>query len=413
MAEPEVAKPYAYFLPVVSEPKKDSSSSERTMAKKKKKQGTGNPFQRGETWTYIIYVPDPQTGKKKQKWVGGFESKEEAVNALARARIEIAEGRVSTWGDLPFEEYVEKYLENVKPQLKPTSYNQLRGVLYRYMQPFQSKKIGKITLHDIENLERYMQKINLKPVTRKGVHVNFGSVFTWAVRHEDIPKSPYINFRAERVKPREPTTPTAEEIVRILTAAQGTMLYVPIVLALSLGLRRGEILGLKFSDFDHENLTVRIVRQITGGNDTETHTSAIYLQTPKTLTSERIVPVPEEIMDMVDQIQSERNTDKDDWVVALKNHESYNPNSFAQRYCRFKKKLGLKCRFHDLRHAYAQTCMEKGVPPKIIANALGHRNVDTTLLVYCDSKEINRNTANVMGEFVQEVLANVISKDPD
>lgn len=100
MAERQSVKPYAYayFLPQTG--KKDTLPDpvgKEAMASKK--QGKGNPFKRGDTWTYIVYVKDPETGKRKQKWVGGFRTKKEATDALAKARIETSEDRVSTWRD--------------------------------------------------------------------------------------------------------------------------------------------------------------------------------------------------------------------------------------------------------------------------------------------------------------------------
>lgn len=379
--------------------------------KKEKKKGQGNPFKRGDTWTYIVYVQDPTTGKRKQKWVGGFESKKEAADALAKARVDIAENKVSTWGDMAFEDYVEKYFEWLAPRVKLTTLFGQQRKVSNHIAPLNGKKVNRITLRDIEQLEASMNKRHLKASTKRSYHRIFKSIFTWGVRHGDIAKNPYDNFQMEKTSKRAPTTPTKEEIKFFLSKATGTKFYLPALLAVSLGLRRGEVFGLQFGDFDQTAMTVHICRQITVAYNSVEKKEICFEQSPKTEHSDRFVPVPQSLMDYIVQLQNDRQADNTDWVVASANHTTVLPNIFGAEFSRFVRKTGLAFRFHDLRHAYAVMCMENGVPLRTIADTMGHTTIDMTANIYCGTKEISRATADAMNRVVSDVLAKVISNE--
>lgn len=368
------------------------------MAEKKAGSGQG-VYKRGKTWTIVVYVPDPETGKKKQKWIGGFKTKQEALRAKRQKQTEIDNMEVSSWGDLPFSEYAKKFLDWKRPQVSAVTIRMYERYLRIYGR-FLTKPMLKITVDDIRTVDNEMRQDGLSDVTRSAYHGFFSSVFNWAIDNDDIPKSPYRRFTIGRPKRRESTTPDEEQVRYLLEKSEGHWLHLPILLAVTGGLRAGEVMGLKFSDFDFEENVVSIVRQIVKIPKEGEELPEVRVQKPKTRDSIRRVALPKITMDAVHEAYEKRGSDG--WLFPNRDGNYQPPTKLYTDFCRFRTDLMLighldtKIRFHDLRHAYASLSLNHGVPLKLISNALGHTDIQITANVYCDLENPNRESARVM-----------------
>jgi integrase len=173
---------------------------------------------------------------------------------------------------------------------------------------------------------------------------------------------------------------------RILDAASGTRLEVPVAIAISTGMRRGEILGLRWGDLSGD-LTVAHVRrslQATG--------EALVFEEPKTNRSRRSVALPAFLAPYLERQrtdQSRRKTEQaDGWVdsdlvIDAGDGSPVNPDSMSSAWRFLVIRSGLPhVRFHDLRHAHATLMLCQGVHPKVVSERLGHATVGITLDIY-------------------------------
>ena len=168
--------------------------------------------------------------------------------------------------------------------------------------------------------------------------------------------------------------------------AVGTPFEIPVAVALGTGMRRGEILALRWLDIDFETGTVRVCRTLQ-------HTSrGISIEEPKTAKSRRIVALPLFLVQLLGKQRDLRRygqaTSGDDWTAAdfimeAKHGQPWDPDIFSASWPRFLRKVGLPhVRFHDLRHAHATIMLVKGVHPKVVSERLGHANIGITLDIY-------------------------------
>lgn len=184
-----------------------------------------------------------------------------------------------------------------------------------------------------------------------------------------------------------------------------------VLIALTLGLRRGEVLGLKFEDFDFVSKTVHIQRQVTIVKDNtkleKTQDCLLWgIKDLKTTESNRIIYVPQTILDAVEKRKLKIDKDKQrlgtqyvdlGLVCCMENGMYQNPQTV---YSRFKKLLEdaelPNIRFHDLRHSYATALLDLDVPLKVISKTLGHSSINITADIYCDVLEKKRQPADVV-----------------
>lgn len=207
-------------------------------------------------------------------------------------------------------------------------------------------------------------------------------------------------------------------IRKLLNAAYDSSWYLEILLALFVGLRKGEISGLKFCDFDKEQKTIYIQRQITanpiiskGGSKIEEYT--VIEKEPKTDNSYRLLKIPEVVVEEIEKRRKliEANKQKygesyydHDYISCQENgvpHSTASMNGTLTKLC---SRNGLPhITVHGLRHMYATILIEQGVPLVKISALLGHASVTTTFEYYCDVMDENEQIITFMNNtFIPE-----------
>ena len=178
---------------------------------------------------------------------------------------------------------------------------------------------------------------------------------------------------------------SADEVAALLAAARETWLYEVILLAVATGLRRGELLALRWSDLDLESGLLSVNRAI------EETGAGIGFKAPKTARSRRTLPLPQiavEALRLHRCAQAERRLTLGpayfdaDLVFATPEGKPWFPSNFDRAWRTFKRAHGFTFRFHDLRHTHASLLLALGVHPKIVQERLGHASVTMTMDVY-------------------------------
>lgn len=236
--------------------------------------------------------------------------------------------------------------------------------------------------------------------------------FTTAVEERYIADNPVLLSDKYPRKSKPPVLLSKEDLRKLLKEAKKTNYYLEIMLALFCGLRKGEVLGLEFSDFDFDNKTVHIQRQYTqdfkpSGNGTYVANGA-SVKLPKTPNSDRIMVVPQLILELVRDRQelSEAKARECPETFVNQGFVSFSQtgghigtstlNSQLKKIC---YKADIPCVTpHSLRHMYATMLIEQGESLEKISALLGHSSIHTTFEVYCGVLEQNEEIAKFIDE---------------
>jgi integrase len=226
----------------------------------------------------------------------------------------------------------------------------------------------------------------LSPRTRLHIHRIFSSALKHAVKLPLIVRNPADGVIPPRVKKATINTLTVKQSGILLDAIRGKPIYWPVLLALTTGMRRGEILALRWKNVDFEKKTIRVVQSL------EQTKKGIRFKAPKTERT-RAVILPdyavEELL-LLKKKQTEElaeleiKSNAETLVCCRYDGEPILPTSVTHEFIKAIRKLPElpRIRFHDLRHSHATQILTAGIHPKIAQERLGHSTIATTLDLY-------------------------------
>lgn len=296
-------------------------------------------------------------------------------------------------------EYVPQYLEIMQYILSPTTYQFYCRNIKENILPFFGKnrleEISPLRVQEyIQNLLRKCPKTrgvdqkqgNLSPSTVRRYLTVLKSILKQAVKQGLISDNPARSDRLTLPKQPKPRIDifTKQEAAKILTALEKEPLQfqVMIQLAIYTGARRGELVGLKFSDFDFLNHKVTIERAAIKLKGQETRTKP-----PKDYET-RTVAINPTCTNLVAKLREEKEKIKaeignkwcgENWVFTKWNGEIMNPQTPSRQFSKFLKKNGMQHRkFHALRHTSATLLLYSGINIKQVQARLGHSDIETT-----------------------------------
>lgn len=260
-------------------------------------------------------------------------------------------------------EWTEQYMDahfNWEASTRANAERMARCHVYPILGSYNVSEVTPVLLYE------WVKKLNKKlaPVTVRDSVRFVRSVLEWAVDNNIIPKNPAKRLVLPKVDQHETRVLTEEEIKDLCEKLRGTNLHIPVVLAVSTGLRRGEIMGLVWGDIDGKVLHVRRSLGPHG------------MKEPKTRSSKRNVVLPDWTLQEIGKTPRKQNAS--DPVVS-----SLTPAGLTVAFLRAAKKAGYEgLTFHGLRHTHASILLKHGVNIKVISKRLGHKNTTITLNTY-------------------------------
>ncbi len=347
----------------------------------------------GAGWQYTVDLePDPVTNKRRRKSKGGYKTKKECENAMNELIIKMEKGEYVEYKDITLREYLSMWLESKKDNLKLTTYSFYKNIIEDRINPILgSIMLSKLKpLHIQEFLNHYAGNKDITSTTVKHYFTTLNTALNQAVKWQLIPNNPCSAVKSPRREKTEMKVLTPEDVNKLLNSVKngkyGTM-FMPILLAVACGLRRGEIVALKWEDIDLENETIRIdessAMRVDGKN---------IITDTKTEKSQRTISLPPFIIPILKDHKKQQAENKlklgpeyknNSFVCCWPNGAELTPNYITHTFKKVLKEAGLPdMRFHDLRHTNATLMLLQGINVKVISERLGHSSIDVTLDIY-------------------------------
>lgn len=346
---------------------------------------------------------DPETGKVVYKNVLG-KTQTEVKEKLKRAIEENGELDFSKAGQYTVGQWMDMWFENcAKVKVRPSSHQTYRGYIDHHIKPYIGDiQLNKLTTLDlqrlykkllsggrVERIEAEKQPKGLSPKTVRNINQVISAALTFAKEQKLIISNPTDGCSLPKLEHREMKTLTTEQLVSFLREAKESGVYEMYYIELATGLRRGELLGLKWEDIDLEQATIRVRRQVARIN------GEIVEAPLKTKNSYRTVSIG---ADAVGILKQQKEKSHSEYVFSSPTGGPISPDSVIQMLHRVLKRAGLpKVRFHDLRHTFATLALQNGVDVKTVSGMLGHYSAGFTLDTYAHvTTQAQRQAANTM-----------------
>lgn len=348
----------------------------------------GSVVKKRERWYIKYYLCKDENGKWKQKWEGSWETKREAEKVL-RSRIDELENSFERKEDKStVAVFLNYWLDNsCRPNLAP---NTLRGYevnINNHIIPYIGNiQLARLSPHDIQKLYQTLAAKGLSGTSIRYVHNNLHKALGYAVKSQLISRNPADMVDAPRVNQTEVCPLTPEQVKTLLRASQGREMYLPVLLAVSLGLRRGEVLGLCWSDVDLKRKTITV------NHSANFSPQGLMLSTPKTRNSRRTLLIPDALVSALESARSKQQEQAQllgssfNALGLVCCREDGSPMTSGALHHHFKLLLQSAhlpdIRFHDLRHTNATLMLRNAVPAKIVSSMLGHSSIGITMDTY-------------------------------
>ena len=346
------------------------------------------------SWTIIIYLGrDSKTNKKRQKWYTVTGTKRDAEREKTRLLHELETGQYVEPSRMTVSEYLQKWLDHAKNKVNPKTHERYEQLISNNLVP----QIGGIPLAKLQPLhiqdayDRLLEsgrtdgRGGLSSQTVLHCHRVLRTALHQAVRWQLVIRSAVDGVDPPTPAKREMQALDEIQTVWLFSAAQGTRLYVPILFTATTGVRRGELLALGWSELNLDGATATIRRSLE-----QTRKGGLRFKYPKN-NKGRTITLPSLLIEALREHKSTQdgmkammgpNYNTEDLVFPRQDGTIWKPEQFTDSYFRFARKIGVKLRFHDLRHTHASQLLRAGVPVKVVSERLGHSAVGITLDTY-------------------------------
>ena len=393
---------------------------------KAKKPCSGHLIERGGYYHTVIYVLE--NGKRKavsrttglpvknnlRKATKILEDRKREYDELGLAGMLSLEER-ERFASMPIADYM-RYVVDRKTHLTPTTkagYLQtINGRVAKFFGP-KGVTISSLTPKLIDDFIEYLAADGLNGTTQHDYIVFLGTCLRYAVKKDHITKNPMDKVELPKKNKSNAQFYTKQEAEKLLEAAKGTDMYIPVLLAMFYGLRRSEVSGVLWDSIDWDNNQIHINHK--AYRDTLQKDKPIVISNQmKTESSRRTLPlipfVREELLQHKKRLEANRTMFRSgyckDWLNCVCVDSLGNlmyPNRISDHFRRLLRDHGLRhIRFHDLRHSCASFLVSSGIPLKQVQLFMGHSNYSTTADIYA---HLSPEALNASAEMMQSLLA--------
>lgn len=315
--------------------------------------------------------------------------------------------------DILFSDYLLQWLELARCTIAETTYYGYKAIISRQICPYFASR--KIKLHDLKPYhiqDFYAWTLKTRKVTGNTIHhyhANIHKALKHATQTELIQSNPASKVMLPKKERYRSDFYTVEEMNRLLEAIRGEKIEVPVYLACWYGMRRGEVLGLRWKDIDFETMTITVNGVVVDKGETTRTENMKYRAGGKTHMSVRSFPLVAEVAAFLQKQREKQERNKqlmgtmycvgwEGFVCVDDGGHLIRPEYLSRTFPKVLKKHDFRpIRFHDLRGSNASLLLDKGVDMKLIQSWLGHAHYSTTADIYAHLRvEKKRDLASVL-----------------
>jgi len=340
------------------------------------------------SWTIILNLGrDPATGKRKQQWVTVRGTKKQAETRLAELLNQMDTGGFIKPTKETFGSFLQRYLDDyISTQIRATTLE-----AYQQRGKHLIDGLGHIPVSELreEHIHKYYREKSktLSPGTLIKHHNLLRSALSQVVIWRTLTRNVAEAVKPPKVSRKEMRALTGPEVHRMLEACEDTAWHSIFHTLTWTGLRRSELLGLRWKDVDLILASLRVVQSVQRLN-----TGEFIVQEPKTASGRRTIALSPASCLVLREHREKQEADatllgrqlaEDDLVFSHPDGSPRDPSTLTLAFRRLTRRVGLDgVRLHDLRHTMASLYLEQGVNPKTVAERLGHASVTITLDLY-------------------------------
>ncbi|OAH59400.1 integrase [Domibacillus aminovorans] len=338
-------------------------------------------------WDFVIDIgKDLMTGKRKQKKKRGFDTKKEAEKALTVLLNELNQGLYIEPSKQAYSDYIHFWLNIKAHEMSIQTLKAYKSYLKNHIaSSLGTLSLASLTPMHIQGFVGELRRKGLSEWTVKRIFNVVNASLNAAVKMELIQKNPASTIEKPKVITKETAIWNISEVALFLKHSISSPYFIAYLLAITTGMRQGEILGLRWKDVDFENECLYI-------RQTLTHDGKEFKEGAKSKASNRSVGLDTITLSTLKQHRKQIATNKlklgaayidNDLVVCSANGKPINPRNLLRSFYNLLEKSSLpKIRFHDLRHTHASLMLQQGENIKLISERLGHSSIKITLDTY-------------------------------
>ena len=356
---------------------------------------------------YMVLNLKGEDGKRKTKWLstgiraGGKKNLKAAEAILLETRHSYKDSVVHTEessrmsGDMLFSDYMLSWLKIIRNSVEEDTFAGYESNVKNRIVPY-FKDLG-VTLTELSSLdiegfyENCFNVLGRKGSTVQRYHANIHKALKYAVRHDLISANPMEKVDRPKAQQFTGLFYTVAEVEQLFQAAKGDPVEFPVLMAAFYGLRRSEIMGLRWQAVDFENNTISISHTVVQFRSGESQ-KIVAKDRTKTKSSCRSMPLVPQFRELLLQMKERQKNCRElcgncytdtDYIYVNDLGVPYKPNFVTQHFRILLENKGLRViRFHDLRHTCASLLLKNGIPMKNIQEWLGHSSFTTTANFY-------------------------------
>lgn len=315
---------------------------------------------------YLKMVTDPRT-KKRLCFYGSSEK--EITRKILQFNQALEKGRL-------FEDVAVEWYDEAIPALELQSVKSYRPCYKAALEEFTGMYIKEIKPKEINS---YLRKLALKGYSAKSVsqrRLVLNLIFRHAIIAGDIDINPCSAVITPKDLPKQARHSASESDEQIIKKSADIWIF-PYI-ALMTGMRKGEILALQWKDIDFENNIISVTKSVCHNGDRP------IIKTPKTEESTRYVPL---LLPLREKLLGYHNKHPESFIVSDDGTSPLSNRRFITLSKKFKEATGTTCTAHELRHSFATVAIENDIPPKVVQEILGHKQLSTTMDIYADLRK--------------------------
>lgn len=361
-------------------------------------------------WRLRVYIgSDPVTGSPRQATRTFRGTKKQADSALAEFVRDLGRGEVST-DRSTLAQYLERWLDHIAPTKSPTTVRNYRGKIKRINEKLGSTQLSKLTAQHLDRAYRQWLDEGLHPTSVHHIHGVISAALNQAVKWSIVPHAVTKQASPPPLRNTPKVVPSPEVIQGLISAAERRgqpVLAAAIAVAATTGARRGELLGLRWSDIDLDKGYMHIRRAIkhADGPGWVIGEPKSHAQRRITLDSFSVAVLRRHLESALRRAgEAEVELDGEGFVFTFdpSGREPMKPDSLGQAFGRLCAKEGVPgVSLHSLRHFSASVLVASGREVRMVAGRLGHADATTTLRVYSHMIEgRDRDAAEFLGSLL-------------